>query len=122
MITYVGTLLGSFVLRFVMVRAMRCCCTRGDTLLMPRWWFYVDAGLSVAASFLFSVTLGLTRVAVALLWTLLAASQLSTSTLPPAIAMLDSGFACYGAMLKLSFAWALDGGSGAPKPGQIAGA
>jgi hypothetical protein len=122
MLEYVITLAFSFVFRFVTVRAMRCCCTRGDTLLMPRWWFYVDAGLSFAVSFLFSITLGLTRVAVALLWTLLAASQLSTSTLPPAIAMLDSGFSMYGAMLKLSFAWALDGGSGAPKPGQIAGA
>ena len=122
MLRYVGTLLGSFLFRFILVRIMRCCCVSGDSLLMPRWWMYIDAGLSFVVSALFSISLGLTRVAVALVWALLAASQLSTSTLPPAIAMLDSGFSTYGGMLKLSFAWALDGGSALPKPGQIAGA
>ena len=122
MVTFVGTLLGSFLFRFLLVRVMRCCCASGDTLLMPRWFMAIDAGLSFVVSALFSISLGLTRVAVALVWTLLAASQLSTSTLPPAIAMLDSGFSTYGGMLKLSFAWALDGGSALPKPGQIAGA
>ncbi len=122
MLEYIGLLLGSFLYRFLLVRIMRCCCMRGDALLMPRAWLYIDAGLSFVASAIFSISLGLTRVVVALVWTLLAATQLSASTLPPAIAMLDSGFSTYGGMLKLSFAWALDGGSAAPKLGQIAGA
>jgi hypothetical protein len=121
LVPYLLTLVGSYVFRLIVIRTMRCCCARGDLLLMPRAFMALDAALSLVVSGLFSVSLGLTRVTLALVWALLAASQLSGPCLPPAIALLDTGYASYGAMLKLTFAVAIDPPC-APAPGMVAGA
>lgn len=118
MLSWVFTTIIFAILRILIIRWARCCCASGNQVMKPRLFLCFDSALSFVASAIFSVSIGITRVAILLILSLLSASQISFTPLPSSLNMLDTGFAMYGAMLKVYMAWAIDPEC-APKPGMV---
>ena len=105
---FVLPLLAGEVAYYLLFYLLQCCVARGYLILMPRLFTWVDLIITSTVTVFVGPATGVARVLFAVVWSLLACSNLSFPVLPGWAVAFDSGFNAYGGMLKAIFAWTLD--------------